>query len=53
MPKASMYVWAKIPEPYAAMGSLEFAKKLLNEAKVCVSRELALATTATLMSALR
>ena len=37
MPKASMYVWAKIPEPYAAMGSLEFAKKLLNEAKVCVS----------------
>ena len=27
MPKASMYVWAKIPEPYAAMGSLEFAKK--------------------------
>ncbi len=36
-PKASMYVWAKIPEPYAAMGSLEFAKKLLNEAKVCVS----------------
>ena len=37
MPKASMYVWAKIPEPYAAMGSLEFAKKFLNEAKVCVS----------------
>ncbi|EKQ4428344.1 alanine transaminase [Escherichia coli] len=37
MPKASMYVWAKIPEPYAVMGSLEFAKKLLNEAKVCVS----------------
>lgn len=37
MPKASMYVWAKIPEPYAAMGSLEFAKKLLQDAKVCVS----------------
>ena len=36
-PKASMYVWAKIPEPYLAMGSLEFAKKLLQEAKVCVS----------------
>ena len=36
-PKASMYVWAKIPEAYAAMGSLEFAKKLLLEAKVCVS----------------
>lgn len=37
MPKASMYVWAKIPEQYAAMGSLEFAKKMLNDAKVCVS----------------
>lgn len=37
MPKASMYVWAKIPEQYAGMGSLDFAKKLLNDAKVCVS----------------
>jgi alanine-synthesizing transaminase len=36
-PKASMYVWAKIPEPYAAMGSLEFAKKLLADAKIAVS----------------
>ncbi|TNV20255.1 alanine transaminase [Buttiauxella sp. B2] len=36
-PKASMYVWAKIPEQYAHMGSLEFAKKLLQDAKVCVS----------------
>jgi alanine-synthesizing transaminase len=36
-PKASMYVWAKIPEAYASMGSLEFAKKLLADAKVCVS----------------
>ncbi|HUE94977.1 alanine transaminase [Pseudomonas sp.] len=36
-PKASMYVWAKIPEQYAHLGSLEFAKKLLLEAKVCVS----------------
>ncbi len=36
-PKASMYVWAKIPDHYAAMGSLEFAKHLLQEAKVCVS----------------
>ena len=35
-PKASMYVWAKIPEAYAGLGSLEFAKKLLLEAKVCV-----------------
>ncbi len=36
-PKASMYVWAKIPPQYAAMGSLEFAKKLLTDAKVAVS----------------
>lgn len=36
MPKALMYVWAKILELYAAMGLLEFAKKLFNEAKVCV-----------------
>ncbi|WP_313116636.1 alanine transaminase [Ectopseudomonas guguanensis] len=36
-PKASMYIWAKIPESYAHLGSLEFAKKLLAEAKVCVS----------------
>ncbi len=37
VPKASMYIWAKIPEAYAAMGSLEFAKKLLADAKVAVS----------------
>src|SRR5512134_3304195 len=37
VPKASMYIWAKIPEAYRAAGSLEFAKKLLNEAKVAVS----------------
>jgi alanine-synthesizing transaminase len=36
-PKATMFVWAKIPEFYQAMGSLEFAKKLLVEAKVAVS----------------
>ncbi len=36
-PKATMYIWAKIPEPYAHMGSLEFAKKLLRDAKVSVS----------------
>ena len=32
-----MYIWAEIPEPYKAMRSLEFAKKLLNEARVAVS----------------
>jgi len=36
-PKASMYIWARIPEPYLAMGSLEFAKRLLQHAKVSVS----------------
>jgi len=36
-PKATMFVWAKIPDAYQAMGSLEFAKKLLLEAKVAVS----------------
>lgn len=36
-PKATMFVWAKIPEQFRAMGSLEFSKKLLMEAKVAVS----------------
>jgi alanine-synthesizing transaminase len=36
-PKATMFVWAKIPEAYQAMGSLEFSKKLLSEAKVAVA----------------
>ncbi len=36
-PKATMFVWAPIPEPYRHLGSLEFAKKLLAEAKVAVS----------------
>jgi alanine-synthesizing transaminase len=37
IPKASMYIWAEIPDPYKEMGSLEFAKKVLSEAKVAVS----------------
>jgi len=32
-----MYIWAKIPEHYRAMGSLDFAKKVLQEARVAVS----------------
>jgi alanine-synthesizing transaminase len=36
-PKATMFVWAPIPEMYRSMGSLEFSKKLLSEAKVAVS----------------
>jgi alanine-synthesizing transaminase len=37
VPKATMYVWAEIPAAYRPAGSLEFAKKLLTEAKVAVS----------------
>ena len=36
-PLATMFVWAQIPEPFAAMGSLEFSKALLEEALVAVS----------------
>ncbi len=36
-PKASMYVWAKLPDAYAAMGSLEFTNKLLADAKIAVA----------------
>ena len=36
-PQATLYVWARIPEPYRASGSLEFSKKLLAEAKVAVA----------------
>jgi alanine-synthesizing transaminase len=36
-PKATMFVWAKIPEAYQHLGSLEFSKLLLTEAKVAVS----------------
>ena len=36
-PKATMFVWAKIPDAYLEMGSLEFSKKLLLEARVAVA----------------
>ncbi len=36
-PRATMFAWAKIPAPYRDMGSLEFAKKLIKDAKVAVS----------------
>ena len=36
-PKATMFVWARIPEQFREMGSLEFSKFLLKEAKVAVS----------------
>ena len=37
LPKATMFVWAKIPEQFRAMGSLDFSKKLLIDAKTAVS----------------
>ena len=37
VPKATMFAWARIPEQYRAMGSVEFSKKLLLDAKVAVS----------------
>jgi alanine-synthesizing transaminase len=37
VPRATMYVWAPIPERYRALGSLEFSKKLLADAKIAVA----------------
>ncbi|TCV90371.1 alanine transaminase [Sulfurirhabdus autotrophica] len=37
IPKATMFVWAQIPDAYRAMGSLEFSKKVLADAKVAIS----------------
>ncbi|MDC7702976.1 alanine transaminase [Vogesella indigofera] len=37
LPKASMYIWARIPEHYRSLGSLAFANLLLDQAKVSVS----------------
>jgi len=37
VPKATMYVWAPIPEPYRKLGSLEFSKKLLTDARIAVA----------------
>ena len=36
-PKATMFVWAKIPDEFSKMGSLEFSKLMLKEAKVAIS----------------
>ncbi|OHC06624.1 MAG: hypothetical protein A3K50_12370 [Planctomycetes bacterium RIFOXYD12_FULL_42_12] len=36
-PKASMFVWAPIPEKWRSMGSVDFAYKLMNEAEVSVA----------------
>ena len=37
VPQASMFAWAPIPEQYRALGSMEFSKRLLTEAKVAVA----------------
>ena len=37
VPQASMFAWAPIPEAFRAMGSMEFAKRLLGDAKVAVA----------------
>jgi len=37
VPKATMFVWAKIPKKYRHLGSLEFSKLLITEARVAVS----------------
>ncbi len=36
-PRASMYIWAKIPDPYAKEGSIEFTKRLLEQARIAVA----------------
>jgi alanine-synthesizing transaminase len=36
-PLGTMFVWAPIPEPFRALGSLEFSKRILREAKVALS----------------
>jgi len=36
-PRGTMFVWAQIPEPFRELGSVEFSKLLLTEAKVAVS----------------
>jgi alanine-synthesizing transaminase len=36
-PKASMYIWARIPDFYAKLGSIEFTKRLMQEAKIAVA----------------
>ena len=37
VPKATLYLWAPIPGPYRKLGSLEFSKKLLADAKIAVA----------------
>lgn len=36
-PKAGMFVWVKIPEPYSEMGSMEFSIQMMNHANVAMA----------------
>jgi alanine-synthesizing transaminase len=36
-PRATMYLWARLPEPFLEAGSMAFAERLLSEAAVAVS----------------
>ena len=36
-PGAGMFVWVRIPEPYAKMGSMQFAIEMMNRANVAVA----------------
>ncbi len=36
-PKAGMFVWTKIPEPYAKMGSMDFSIEMMNRANVALA----------------
>ncbi len=44
-PLATMFVWARIPEPFRELGSLEFSKRLIKEAKVAVSAGIGFGTS--------
>jgi alanine-synthesizing transaminase len=46
-PKASMYIWARIPEQYRELGSLEFARRCWKRPRSACRPASALATTAT------
>ena len=36
-PKATMYLWAPVPEPYKSLGSMEFSEKLIKETGIAVA----------------
>jgi alanine-synthesizing transaminase len=36
-PRAGMFLWARIPEPFQSMGSMEFARRLMEDAEVALA----------------